>query len=410
MIKRLISLTKSNLYKNSFFLILSSLVNISAGFIFYILAARSYPAEQIGYATTLLSSLGIIASISIFGLDESIIKYYNKEKDKLIGTSISIVLALSFFTSILFAVIISSSINALSFSFEHSLTISVYVLSCMSWTFFLFLETFFIIQKKTEFIFAKNIIYNIFRLGMLAFLAAFGFFGIFYSWIIPASIALIISLFWSRFRFRLCFDYKLIKRIFRFSLVNHVSKSLYWLKSFVITIMITYFLGPAYTAFFFIPYKLIEAITQLNNSFGKSLYADISTKKSSLSRFRKIVFFNIGFMILAGSFMILAGRYILSVYGGDYAVESYPILVILGIALIPLAFNELLYTWVKHKADYFDIFLIKGGASIMTLLISFIFIRLGSISIAYAMLASELAVSMYIFKKYLFFKGKNGAA
>ncbi|MCM2326219.1 MAG: oligosaccharide flippase family protein, partial [Candidatus Woesearchaeota archaeon] len=248
------------------------------------------------------------------------------------------------------------------------------------------------------------------RLAMLAFLVAFSFFGIFYSWIIPASIALIISLIWSRFTFRLRFDHKLIKRIFRFSLVNHVSKSLYWLKSFAVTIMITYFLGPAYTAFFFIPYKLIEAITQLNNSFGKSLYADISTKKSSLIRFRKIVFLNICFMILAASFMILTGRYILKVYGDDYALESYPILVVLCIALIPLAFNELLYTWVKHKADYFDIFIIKGGVSIMTLLISVIFIRYGSISIAYAMLASEFAVSAYIFKKYLVFKGKKGAA
>ncbi|MEM1579013.1 MAG: hypothetical protein QXR77_04970 [Archaeoglobaceae archaeon] len=66
---------KDPLFKNSIFIILSSAESAFFGFFFWFLAAKLYSAEAIGLATAMISSLGLLNSISRLGFDQSIIRF-----------------------------------------------------------------------------------------------------------------------------------------------------------------------------------------------------------------------------------------------------------------------------------------------------------------------------------------------
>ncbi|MFX0206840.1 MAG: oligosaccharide flippase family protein, partial [Candidatus Hodarchaeota archaeon] len=76
------------LYKNSFLIMLTSISNAAFGLIFWIIAAKIYSKEDVGIATALISSLGLLVLLSRFGFDQSIIRFFPEgDKSKIFSTS-----------------------------------------------------------------------------------------------------------------------------------------------------------------------------------------------------------------------------------------------------------------------------------------------------------------------------------
>ena len=76
------------LYKNSFFIMLTSISNAGFGFFFWMLAAKLYPKEDVGIATALISSMALLVLLSRLGLDQSLIRFFpERDKNSVFGTS-----------------------------------------------------------------------------------------------------------------------------------------------------------------------------------------------------------------------------------------------------------------------------------------------------------------------------------
>jgi len=87
-IKQLIKYLKDPLYKNSFFIMLTSISNAGFGFFFWMLAAKLYPKEDVGVATALISSMALLVLLSCFGLDQSLIRFFpERDKSSIFSTS-----------------------------------------------------------------------------------------------------------------------------------------------------------------------------------------------------------------------------------------------------------------------------------------------------------------------------------
>lgn len=63
------------LFRNSIFLALSRIINISVGFFFWLAAARIYSVDDVGLTTALISSQSLITIFSLFGFDFSLIRF-----------------------------------------------------------------------------------------------------------------------------------------------------------------------------------------------------------------------------------------------------------------------------------------------------------------------------------------------
>jgi len=67
---------KDPLFRNSLFIILASALGGAFGFIFWVLAAKIYPKEDVGIATALISSLSLVILLSRFGLNQSLVRFF----------------------------------------------------------------------------------------------------------------------------------------------------------------------------------------------------------------------------------------------------------------------------------------------------------------------------------------------
>ena len=76
------------LLKNSIFIMLTSIASAGFGFVFWMLAAKFYPAEDVGIATALISSMGLLVLLSRFGLDFLIVRFFpGADKSRIFSTS-----------------------------------------------------------------------------------------------------------------------------------------------------------------------------------------------------------------------------------------------------------------------------------------------------------------------------------
>lgn len=99
------------LLKNSLFIMLTSISGAGFGFIFWMLAAKLYPAEDVGIATALISSMMLLVLLSRFGLDFSIIRFFpGADKSRIFSTSAII----TTFFAVLFGAVFLAGVDILS--------------------------------------------------------------------------------------------------------------------------------------------------------------------------------------------------------------------------------------------------------------------------------------------------------
>ena len=63
------------LFKNAYFLMFSSLTSAGSGFFFWLIAARFYSTADIGLASAIISTMGLISMLSLLGFDISLVRF-----------------------------------------------------------------------------------------------------------------------------------------------------------------------------------------------------------------------------------------------------------------------------------------------------------------------------------------------
>jgi len=169
---------KDPLFKNSLFIILSSAESAIFGFFFWFLAAKLYTAEAIGIATAMITSLGLLNSISRLGFDQSIIRFLPQMDRNRV-----------FWTSALFTALISAILGSIFLAFIEFFSPSLIALRDAFPLYILFLlfysitttnSSYFIAIRKAEIDFVQKMLLGS-RIPLLIPLAFLGVFGIFFS-------------------------------------------------------------------------------------------------------------------------------------------------------------------------------------------------------------------------------------
>jgi O-antigen/teichoic acid export membrane protein len=70
------------LFKNSYFLMATTVIGSILGFIFWMLVARFYTPYDVGLATALISAANLLVAFSLFGFNFGILRFFPNDKDK----------------------------------------------------------------------------------------------------------------------------------------------------------------------------------------------------------------------------------------------------------------------------------------------------------------------------------------
>ncbi|WP_243668638.1 hypothetical protein [Methanoculleus chikugoensis] len=147
------------LIRNSFFIMASSFVAAGGfGFFFWMIAARFYSQADVGIATALMSSMGLLILISRLGLDQSVIRFFpTRDKNRVLGTAVLVPTAVALGAGLFF--IATVDVLAPELAIVRSIA-PLYLVILGSYSVTWVFEGAFNALRKSEHYFALNLLYG----------------------------------------------------------------------------------------------------------------------------------------------------------------------------------------------------------------------------------------------------------
>ena len=385
------------LYKNSFFLIMTKALVVATGFIFWIIAARFYSISNVGLAVGLISSTAVITQFSTFGLDFSIIRFISTyDKDKVFNTCIIIttisatILAIIY---VLFVNILSPSLAFIQTPVYALIFIGFVIISSIV----LITGTTFIALRKSEYSLIQNLIMAA-RLPLLlpfAFLGALG--------ILAASglayMAMCIFVFYllsKLVKFSLHMDFDFIKKSFKFFSGNYLANILYNAFYSLLPILVLNLLGEAESAKFYIAFTIATFFYMVPYTVGTSLFVEGSHGENLKVNVKRALMVIYAILVPGVIAIYFLGGYLLSFFGHDY-VGSLDLLRLISISSFFFAAYALFIPIQNVRMKVGGIVMMNFVTLVLLLSSSYLFmIRFGTVGVGYAFILTFAIMSAVI--------------
>ena len=362
MVSRIIRQFKDPLYKNSFFIILTSLSNAGFGFFFWMLAAKLYPKEDVGIATALISSMGLLILLTRFGLDVAIIRFFpDKDKSSIFSTT---ALITTFFTVVLGLIfIIGIDIWSPGLRILNSVqNTALYILFIVASSLVTLTSVSFTAVRRAEYGFIQSLMVGsrVLILFPLVFLGAMGIYGaVGASFLLAGAVSLILL---ARSGVKLSFkiDRKYLNEAFHFSAGNFIAGLLMTAPAQILPLMVLNVLGAQETAHYYIAFAITSLLFTIPNALSTSLFVEGShgegLKKGTIKSLRAIILL----MIPAALILYFAGGWLLGLIGKDYAASGLELLRIMVVSSFFMAISSIYMTIKKVQKDIWGLILLSG--------------------------------------------------
>jgi O-antigen/teichoic acid export membrane protein len=395
-IKELKQHLNDTLFKNAYYLMASSITGAGSGFFFWIIAARFYSTEDIGLASAIISAMMLVHLFSLMGFEFSLTHYLpttRNNKREMINSCFTIVLLVSSLFAFIFILGLDIWSPALAFMKENSIVLLFFIIFTASIS-LRTLQTLgvFVGCREARYSFIQSLI-AFSRIAILPLLIAFGAYGIFMSFGLASIFAVIVGLVLTSRILPSYIPVPTIKRdvineIFHFSLGNYVAKIFGALPDYALPILILNILGAEQNAYFYIAWAIASLLLAIPRVTTTSLLAEGSHNPEKLRRdaFRSLKFIFI-LLIPAIIGLFIFGKYVLLLFGEEYAENSFGLLLILCMVSIPQSFNMVYLTIKRVKEELKTVVFVYSFVAIFTLVGSYLLVQnMGLIGVGVAWL------------------------
>ncbi|MEM4268338.1 MAG: oligosaccharide flippase family protein [Candidatus Woesearchaeota archaeon] len=401
--KRLINIVsrwnKDKLYRNSIYLMISSIILTGFGFFFWTINARLFSSHDVGIATTIISAMSLVATLSSLGLGIALIRFLptSIEKNKHINSSIVVVSIAGITLATLFIMHLGWLSPKLLFIKKNLYYGILFIIFVVLQAQSNLIDQIFIALRDTRFVVIKNTLFSIGKLVFPFFLVVFGAYGIFSSWGLSLFISIIAAMFFLAVKFRfkprvVLYD-SILKRIFRFSILNYIATILSQLPGLVLPLLITNYLTPIDTAYFYVTMMIATLIFIIPTSVANSLFAEGSYNQIDLKKSIKKSVLLISMLLLPVILlMIVFGRRLLLLFGAEYSNNGYWLLVILAVSAVPQAVRSVYSAILNVKKKIVHLIFLNLVVSFSIIALSVAFVHKGLFGIAIAWLLGQCTV------------------
>lgn len=392
-----------SLYKNSIYLMLSSAIMAGFGFFSWLIIARLFDVHNVGLATTMISVMGLISSLSVLGFNTGLIRFLptSKRKNEKINTGFTLVLISTIIITSIFLIGINTFSPELAFIKDNMIISFIFILFMIVYAFSTLIESIFIAFRSTKFILIKNSIFGILRLGLPFLFIGFGAFGIFSSYVSAMLIGFGVVFFVLIHKFdykpKLVFYDKIIKKIGKYSLGNFIAGFIGSLSLLILPLMITNIINPTTTAYYFMAMQIASLLYVIPTATTNSLFAEGSRNEKSLGKqTKKSIKIISALLIPSIIIIILFGDYILLAFGEEYSTAGFNFLKIMAISGIFTGINAIFGGIFRVKKRITSIIIVSAIGAIVILGGSYWLIGegMGLIGIGYAYLTGQIVMNV----------------
>jgi len=385
------------LFRNSFFLIVNRIFNASCGMIFWMIAARLYSISDVGLATALISSLGLIILFSRLGLDSTVVRFFaTYDRNKLFNTYLIITTSLAFIIGLIYIYLlqyVSPELILLKKPFYSIIFLLLVIFNSIANS----TSNTFLAFRDSKYVLLQNIVLGTRIIFLIPFLFL-GSFGLICSWMIAYSATSIISIIILKknLELGLNIDKDFLNKYIRYSLGNYFSSVFFIFPTMVLPLMLLNLLGNKESAQYYVMFSIASIILIIPDSLSTSLFVEGSHGEP----LRKIVIKagKTSFLILLPSafLLYLTSGIILSLFGSDY-IDA---LELLRVFILSSFFVVIFYIFIpiqNIRMQVRSIFLLNFLRMVLLIVLNYILIsRFGLIGVGYAWMATYIILSIIV--------------
>jgi len=406
------SLYGVSLYRNATYLTLNTAVMAFCGFFFWMVVARFYTEAEVGFGSAIISAISLIASISLVGLNTSLIRFLPQadKPQELMNTCYTLSGLVSLIVASVFIAGLGFWSPALVFINQNVVFISAFIVFALLWTLASLVDSTFVARRRAGFVLSKNTIYSVLKIPLpILLILFFRTFGIVASWGIAIAIALAVSLF--LFLPKVQNPYKpvpnlklgLIKNMWQYSGGNYLANLLASSPPLILPLIVVNLLGAEQNAYFYIAWAIAGLLSAIPGAISQSLFAEGSHFEDKLrENVMKSLKFTFLLLVPAVTVLILVGKWLLLLFGQSYSLNALKLLWILSLSSLPLAINYIYTSILRVKSRIKELMTIWGFIALAVLLASYLIMPItGIIGIGYAWLGAQTVVAIYVLARKL---------
>lgn len=390
-----------SLYRNSIYLMLSTLVMAVLGFVFWMVGTRIFTTEQVGLATTIISAMGLITSFSLLGLNTGLIRYLPaaENKDKKINTSFTLVALVTIMISSIFLVCIKTLSPKLVFVHDNIILAFVFMLFMVFASFSSLIDSVFIAYRSTKFVLLKNTIFSLLKILLLFVFVWLGAYGIFSAHMIGLIIGFLavfaVLIFKFNYKPKFVLYDSIIKKIGKYSFGNYVAGFIGGLPTMILPLLILNKLGAEVSAYYYMAMMIAALLFTIPQATSNSLFAegshDEKNLKSQVKKTAKIISL---LLIPAILVVVFLGQYVLLLFGKEYSSEGFRFLQLLALSGVFVGVNSVFGTLLRVKKKIKSVIIVSILTAVLILGGSYLFLNQGLFGIGLAWVIGQAVVSL----------------
>lgn len=314
-VERVLESIRNPLYRNSLYISLSMMITAGAGFIFWNVSARLYSASDVGAASALISAINLVFTVSMLGLNFSMIRFYPVYRERVMESTLAITVLAAFIISFVytFFVKITGSFGGM-FSIRFMV---IFVFFSVVSTVYNVFFTYAIARRKAEYGFVQSVLFALrflflfvfVPLGALGIVSSFGLgllSGVVYGVMVAGSV-------WPRF------DMRFLRESFSFSLGNYLADLANTTPNYIMPTVVLAILGSDDAAYFYIAFSVGLLLLFVPNAINMSFFVEGSHGLESMKRtLQKAMLLSYVYLVLVTVFVWFFGSAILRLFGEEY--------------------------------------------------------------------------------------------
>lgn len=397
---------EDSLLVNSFFLFGILVVSSGFGFLVWLAATRLYLPDEVGLATTVISTSQLLTGLAGLGLGMGLIKFLPAAGHpvRMVNTALIFTIGVSILASLVYvlgAPVWSPSMASLTTRREFLLG---FLLCAPIFGAYSLIQMVFQALRQSKYGFWMVVITNLLRLLLTIVLASWGAVGIIGAMVAAMFFSVLVGLFvflpkvLPGYGFGAVWYFPHLKQLVPFSFGVHLAFQVYQVPLLLTPLLVMERLGPAYSANAYIAWMLGSLISSAGQAIAGSAYAEGSHDMVRFAPvFRRSL--RLSFWITC-TFALLFGvsaPWVLAIFGTAYQY-AVPLLVWMAFAAPFVSLNRVFFTRMQVSHDLKRLITLSFLSTVTYLLVFFLLItQWGLKTVSIGWLLSQLIIFVFCF-------------
>ncbi len=405
---QLISHLRQPLYRNGYALVFNGLATSGLGLVYWVLAARLYPAEMVGLNSAILAAMQLVASVALLSSNTILVRFIptaGSRTPRLIAGAYGLAVVVALLTGLGFVLGARQWIPAFHFTDAPPVWSVVFVLSVAMWCIFILQDSALTGLRQAIWVPVENVSFSILKMALLFLLVKASLtYSIWLSWLVPLALSLLpVNL--------LVFSYLVPRHvrdteaqalpmklgpIVKYGSGSYVGTLFLTAATNLLPILVASLAGAAANAYFSQPWLIYGGMQLVAANMSLSLIVEGTLDAGNLHTFgRRVLIQVMRFLLPLVAVFWLGAPYILRIFGPSYAAQGSWLLRWLALAVIPHALAALGLGLARAQNRPGVIALVQGAHCILGLGLSYVLLpTYGITGVGIGTLISQTVVAL----------------